>query len=194
MIRFFLGLTVWLAGIAAQAHEVRPSIADIIAADGQVTLEFRLTAEPFLAKVDLNGVQDTNSTAQADAVDRLRALSITDLAAELDGFFPGFIAALDLRAGDVPVALTAGMVETDDIADIAIPRETRFRLEGALPAGADVVSLTWPAQYGVLILRQQGVEEPYTGFLSGGANTGPIQVPGADRAGGWRSFFSWPWR
>lgn len=179
-------LTIWMlvatAFVAqgAQAHEVRPAVGDFITQNGQIVLTLRLSMEPIVAGADLEGVQDTNASDAAAGIDALRALEAEVFAARVYSFVPELVGALDLQINEsTPLAMTLDAVETDTPGSVELPRETRLTLVGDLPNGAQTFSLTWPARFGTLILRQQGVEEPYTGFLIG-TSTGPIPIAGGE--------------
>ncbi len=163
---------------AALAHEVRPAVGDLYTQDGRLVLELRIVAEPMLAGVDLQGVTDTNDTDGSDAVDALRALPAEELAQRLAPALPGLVARLDVRVDGQALELAPVQVRTDPVGVPDLPRESQVVLSGPLPRRAATVELTWPAAYGTLILRQQGVAEPYTGFLAG-QSTGPIPLFGA---------------
>ncbi|MDU8912085.1 HupE/UreJ family protein [Aestuariicoccus sp. MJ-SS9] len=192
MRRFLTILLVWLFGATlAAAHEVQPAIADLETENGQLTLFIALNAEPIVAGVDLEGVEDTNDTDRSDEVDRLRALEPDALEAALRDALPQIAEALNVRTPDAPVTLEATEITVAPIGNVDLPRETGILWQGALPAGADQLFVDWPAEYGTLILRQQGVEEPYTGYLTGGEGSGPIQIEGGDAQSGWQAFFGY---
>ena len=184
-------LAIWLCVVtlamgfvqSAQAHEVRPAVGDIFTEGGQVVLDLRLSIEPILAGADLEGVDDTNATDQAGEIDALRALAPEVLSARVYAAVTDFVTALEVQTnGTTPLALTLETVATEEVGNIELPRETSLRLVGELPTDTQTISLSWPARYGTLILRQQGVEEPYTGYLSG-SSTGPITIAGGDAQG-----------
>ncbi len=63
-------------------------------------------------------------------------------------------------------------------------RSTVFVFAAALPpGGADSVQVGWDGRLGALVLRQQGVEAPYTGLLQNGALSEPIALSGGGAAG-----------
>ncbi|MGB1209501.1 MAG: HupE/UreJ family protein, partial [Paracoccaceae bacterium] len=68
-------------------------------------------------------------------------------------------------------------VAVDEIGNIALPRDTRLTLQAFVPTRTQSVALTWPAEYGTLVLRQMGVDMPYTGYLTG-QSSGAIPVAG----------------
>ena len=66
-IRFWCAILTFCAvGVTADAHEVRPSIADISSDADTVTLSVTLNAEAILSGADLNAVEDTDALAQSD--------------------------------------------------------------------------------------------------------------------------------
>ena len=165
---------------AAVAHEVRPAIGDVAVAEGRVTLDITLNGEAVVAGVDLEGVEDTNQTEGSEDVDRLRALPPEDLAQRLQERAGQMIAGLALTVDGAPVPLELTGVDVGPVGNTDLPRDTVVYFEGPVPAGASVLEVQWPAEYGNLILRQQGVEDPYTGYLGAGQGSGPIQLGGGD--------------
>ncbi|MFZ5961685.1 HupE/UreJ family protein [Thalassococcus sp. BH17M4-6] len=182
-----LAVLTWAA--AATAHEVRPAIGDLTVSGGQVTLQITMNAEPIVAGVNLDGVEDTNDTDNSDAVDALRALPPEEMAAQLAERVPQMSDSIAMTVGGTPVTLTATDITVGPVGNVELPRDTVLTLTGA--ATGDTLEMSWPAEYGTLILRQQGVEAPYTGYLSGGQSTGPISLGGGDAQTGWDAFLSY---
>jgi hypothetical protein len=178
LILIWLGILALATGVAA--HEVRPAIGDVTVADGQVRVVLTLNGEAIVAGVNLDGVDDTNQTEGSDTVDALRTLEPDALAARLQDRADQISAGLAVTIDGAPVPLTLDAVEVAPVGNTDLPRDTVLQFSGAAPAGASELQMEWPAQYGNLILRQQGVDEPYTGYLSGGQGTGPIQLGGGD--------------
>lgn len=177
---------LWIT--AAAAHELRPAIGDLEVTDGQVQMTLTLNGEAIVADVSLEGIENTDALDASDEVDRLRALEPDALRAELEPRMPEFVDSLEVRAGGDPVSLTVTDITVDEVGNTDLPRDTVLQITGPLPEGAETISLTWPAAYGALVLRQQGVDEPYTGYLEGGQGSGDIQLSGGDQASGWATF------
>lgn len=188
MRRVFAVLIGFLWPVIAWAHEVVPTIGDLTVADGVVRLELALTAEPLIAGLDLDGVANTDDTDKAGEVDALRLLPPEDLIPRIAAIAPSFATALNLRIDQAPVALTLVESVVDPVGNPELPRVSKIVFQGVAPAGGATLDLSWPQGYGEIVLRQQGVDEPYTGFLFGGQDSGPITLGGGDQLGGWATF------
>ncbi|MBY6161319.1 HupE/UreJ family protein [Mameliella alba] len=188
MFRFFAALLALVVSVStAQAHEVRPAIGDLTTEDGAVSLVLRLSMEPVLAGIDLEGLDDTNEADGADRVDSLRALSPEALQAEIQSGLAGVLSSLGIAADGQGVSLTVTEVQVDDVPDESLPRESRLFLTGPLPAGAEALTVSWPSEYGTLILRQTDVEDGFTGYLTGGTSD-PIAIAGGNAMSGFGAF------
>lgn len=175
----------------ATAHEVVPTIADLTVENGVLRLDVRANIEAQLSGIDLDAVADTDEAENAGTYDALRALDKDAIAARA----PELVAIWDglplVRADGAPVALSLDAVIVPDMGDDALARISDLTLTAAVPAGTNQITVAWPDGAGDLVLRQQGVEEPYTGLISGGADSGPISVSGGDEATGWQTFWGY---
>ena len=176
---------------AAEAHEVRPAVADIEVTGGEVTggdvvLTLDLNLEAYLSGIDLDGLEDTNAAAESDRYDSLRALPAEDL----EPMVPGLVArwnTVPLIAIDgAPVPLAVREVLIPEVGNEDLPRPSRLVLAG--PAQGAVIQVAWPDGAGDIVLRQQGVEEPYTGYIAGGDMSPPLSVTGGQALSGWAAF------
>ncbi|MDJ0821073.1 MAG: HupE/UreJ family protein [Paracoccaceae bacterium] len=192
-MRFFLSvfsaLLLWVS--AAAAHEVRPAVGDLTVENGEITLSIRLNAEALVSGVDLQGVANTNDTEASEEIDALRALPPEDLAAQFEQIAGQIIAGMDLRASEDAVPLSLDSITIDAVGNVELPRDSTAVFTGTLPSGADRLDLAWPAAYGTLILRQQGVEDGLTMYMGGGMRTGPIDVSGGQAQGFGATFLSY---
>lgn len=182
-------LTLWAHGV--MAHEVRPAIADLSVADGTARLQITLNAEAIVAGADLDGIENTDLSDVSVQVDALRALPPGALADRMLAMINGFAASLEMTADGTPVRLTSTDIGVGPVGDTDLPRDTIVTFEGAIDPAASILEMHWPAQFGTLILRQQGVAEPYTGYLTGGQSSGPIQLGGGDQATATGAFFGY---
>ncbi|WP_171176417.1 HupE/UreJ family protein [Ruegeria sp. HKCCD8929] len=177
MRRLVLFVDLWLLAGAVAAHEVTPTVADLSVKDGQVRLELRMNAEAFLVGIDLDRTQDTANSEQAGEYGALRATAAPEMETRLRDFAVDWVDKLSLEA-EGPVSLSYEGARIPVVGDIGVARVTQMLLTGNLPDGARSLTLTWPAGAGVLILRQQGVEAPYTGYLQGGDTSPAIPIDG----------------
>ena len=198
----FLGVmsTAWmimLAGVMAltsapraAAHEVMPTIADLTVVEGRAQLELRLNLEAFLTGIDLDDVTDTDDAPQAAAYDALRAQPQEAVEAQLPDLLSSWN-ALPLLAGDQEaITLTLDGLEMVAPPDAEQPRQSLLRLSG--PAeGLRNITMAWPTGAGALVLRQQGVADPFTGYVESGSTSGPIQVGGGDAPTAWQAFVTY---
>ncbi|MFS4583302.1 HupE/UreJ family protein [Phaeobacter sp. C3_T13_0] len=159
------------------AHEVTPTIADFEITEGQLNIDLRINAEAFVAGIDLDGMVDTDTADQAQDYDDLRALGPNELGPMVRVFAEDWLQTLGVEArGDVAMEVMA--IEIPEPGDITLPRSTILRLSGAVSPSARGLKLGWPKGSGGVVLRQNGVEGPYTGYLQGGETTPTIPLLG----------------
>ena len=178
------------AAVTATAHEVSPTIGELSVEDGRLTLELRMNVEAFVAGIDLDGLDDTNDAEESPDYDALRELSPADLAARISEFAPDWLGNLKIDAGG-PVPLAVERLEVPDVGNPELPRFSTLSVGGPLPPNARDLTLTWPKGSGALVLRQQGVEEPFTGYLDGGETTPVIEIAGGSAPSGWGVFLEY---
>lgn len=171
------------------AHEILPTIADMaLIQDTQLQLDFRINIEAFLADIDLDAVDDTDSAEGAADYDALRALPEEDIAARAGQIIAAWNAQ-SLLGSETTLELTGITVPTD--IDFELPRVSEMSVIAQLPEGTTEVTVNWPAGSGALVLRQQGVTEPYTGFLEGGQTSPAIALAGGDEQTPGAAFISY---
>lgn len=175
----------------AQAHEVTPSIADLTVNDGQVTLDIRANLEAFVAGIDLTALEDTNQSDASGEYDRLRALPPEELEAEMRRVWPRFAEDMRIITDLGPVKETLLDITVEPTPDLDLPRASILHITAELPPSASSVQIDWPASYGALVVRQQGVENPYTGYLTNGTPSDPIEITGGQAQTGLQAFLSY---
>lgn len=180
-----------MTAVAARAHEVFPSIADLTVAEGRVVLTVETTLESILAGIDLSAVVDTNAAAQAAEYDRLRSLPPQEIETAFRALWPTFGERITLRADGAALVPELVSVSVPEEPDLTLVRSSVIVVSAALPAGAAAVEVGWDAALGQIVVRQQGVEEPYDGLLSGGQISPPINLAGGNALNGWQTFVSY---
>ncbi|MHA7876114.1 HupE/UreJ family protein [Roseivivax sp.] len=183
---FFL-LTAGLAG----AHEVRPAVGDLTTTPEGLSLEVTLNAEAILAGADLEGVADTDTLAETDRIDALRALEPQALTEEIEARAAEIADRIEIIAGGEALPLELTDVAPGPVGNTELPRDTALSFSAPLPEGAQSLTVTWPADWGMLVLRQQGVEAPFTGYLEGGTPSEPIALAGGGAQSGLGAFLSY---
>jgi hypothetical protein len=186
-----LVLSTLLLASAARAHEVFPAVADMTEADGALTFVVTANLEAFVAGVDLNGLLNTNSSPRAADYDALRLLPPAEMEARLAAFWPEMAAKIMILADGAPVVPAFVAVTIPEVGDPEVVRQSVLTFLADLPPGASAVTVGWDAGFGNLVLRQQGVEEGYTGYLEGGALSDPIPLSGGGALTGWQVFWSY---
>lgn len=160
------------------AHEVQPAIADLSSTADTITLEITLNAEAFLAGIDLDGLQDTGNSDNAPDYDALRSLPTEQLSERLQRYWPTLSQKIQLLGNSAPIPMTLEAIEVMDPGNIELPRDTRITLSAARYRTVQAVTLTWARGNGALVLRQVGVDDPFTGYLSGGDTSPDIRLSG----------------
>lgn len=189
-------ICVWIIGLLAllwsapvtQAHEVQPTIADLQQDGERLVLSIRMNAEALLSGINLDGLSDTDDAIDNNKYEDLRALSDAVLSGRAYQLLPAWNDLPLVQTETAPLQLSIIGVEVEPQPNEDLARTTVMTLEAILPGDAEEVVVTWPEGSGALILRQQGVEDPYTGFLDLGASSPPIALVGGHGANGWQAF------
>jgi hypothetical protein len=175
-----LSTLIFVIAAPLRAHEVSPTVADLTVNGTSVELSLRITLESFLAGIDLDAAEDTDDVPEAEDYDALRALPPAELDARVRSFAPQMLKDIALSAGGGLVPLKIESLDIPETGDTELPRLSQLTLTGEMAAAAETVSLSWPSGYGTLILRQMGIENGYTGYISGGQSSPEIAVSGGE--------------
>ncbi len=173
---------------SATAHEVLPSIADMTREGDTLTFDVRLNLETFVAGIDMSSITDTENATGAASYDALRALPPADLDAAFRDFWPQMAAGISIVLDGTPVTPVLTAVEVGPLGDIEVTRPSNISFEAEIPQDAQSVQVGWAPEFGVLVLRQIGVDAPYDGYLEAGAKSAEIALAGGNQATGWETF------
>jgi len=182
---------LWGATLPAQAHELQPTIADLTVEAGQAELVFQLNLEALLSGIDLDTIEDTNNAENAQDYDDLRALPADAIAARVPDLLANWNGLPMLLVDGQVVALQSAALTIPQDVDVELARIAQWRLSAAVPQDASEVVVTWPDGAGAMVLRQQGVDQPFTGYLSGGESSPVISLAGGGAQTGWQAFGSY---
>lgn len=180
---------IWITlASSVAAHEVLPTIGDMEIIDGQLTFSLEGNFESIVADINLDGLEDTEAAPEASVYDQLRALEPEAFNARFDAYWPNMANAIEVIVDGEPIALELVSVAVPPVGDIEVVRQSTVVFAGAVPEDAQSVQIGWPAQYGVLVLRQMGVDQGWDGYLSGGGLTDPVSLSGGDEMSGGEAF------
>ncbi len=165
----FLAMPAW-------AQQSGRTIVDFQVRDGRLLVEIAMNAEAVLAGFDPQEVAQGGDGGSARYA-QLRRLVSSELEEHVHDFVTDWKQSLQIDVNG-PVALSYEGASIPVVGNPDVARISRVLLAGPLPPDASSLRLTWPEGIGPVVLRQQGVEAPYTGFLSGGEVSPRIPLAG----------------
>jgi hypothetical protein len=165
------------------AHEVFPAVSDMVEAEGALTFTVAANIEAFVAGVDLAGLLNTNSSPRAAEYDALRRLDPAAMEERFRAFWPEMAARISLTVDGTALTPDLVGITIPEVGDPEVARQSVLTFRAVLPAGAGQAVFGWDAAFGNIVLRQQGVDAPYTGYLEGGALSDPIPLRGGGAVG-----------
>ncbi|OUD11061.1 hypothetical protein BVC71_05015 [Marivivens niveibacter] len=175
----------------ADAHEVLPAIANMEIKDDRLVFDVEMAIEGILADIDLGEYADTNDAPQAATYDDFRALDADELATAFAADWADVQSKIDVSVDGEPRALNLVSVDVPSSDNDELARLTVFSFDAGDVSDAQTVSFSWDETLGMIVLRQNGVEEPYTGTLSNGETSGDIALTGGDALSWWQTFVSY---
>ncbi|MEM7720797.1 MAG: HupE/UreJ family protein [Pseudomonadota bacterium] len=168
----------WLAALA-QAHEIRPTIAEVEVGEDHVTMTLRVTLEALVAGINVDAVDNTNNAPEAVIYDRLRELEPDALEAALRADWPRIARGFLIEVDGSPIAPDIAAVRIPAVGNTELPRDSILTVSAALPDGDAPVQVGLASGFGTFIPRQVGGgEDAYEGFLSSGQLTPPLPRAG----------------
>lgn len=153
---------------------MQPAIADITLGPDRAEIVLRMNIEAPAAGLNLEGLFNTNDAENADEYDRLRALPPPDLETAFRRAWPGIRDRITLTAGDTAAVPEIVSFRIPEVGNVELPRSSTVTLAAALPPDGSSVVFGWEGSLGPVVVRQMGVENGYTGFLTNGALTAPM--------------------
>ncbi len=183
-----LSIITTLHSRPAFAHEVLPTIADFTVADNQLDLTLSLDVEALIAGVDLSSPTSAAGPKEMAAYEALRASPAAATVKRFEQFWPEMAGRISLSADGTALKPTLRALTPPNVTEPDLARIFTLTMSFALPPSAETVSVGWDAAFGPLVLRQNGVADPYDGYIEPGNVSPPILVSGGGAPGSWTAF------
>jgi len=180
---------IWLTLMsAATAHEVLPTIGDMEIKGDQLTFRLEGNFESIVADIDLDGLNDTETAPESAVYDSLRALSPENFGQRLTEKWPEILDNIDVIVDGQELPLTLTGIDIPPVGNVDNTRLSVLSFATTLPETAQNVQFGWPAEYGVLVLRQIGVDAGWDGYLAGGGLSEEVALQGGGAMSGGEAF------
>ena len=143
-ILFFFSSTI-------NSHEIKPAIVDLIIADGQASIDFKINAEQILSGVDASQYQDTNDAPQAELYDQFREKNEEELKQDIQqnwNLFQDQITINGLEGSSL--SLVDLMIDQD--VNPEYPRDTNLKTEA--PLNQNEITIQFATELGPVVIRQ----------------------------------------
>ena len=182
-----VGLMLSMA-LAARAHEVVPAVADMELQGSELSFRIEMNAESAIAGINLAALADTNDAPEAATYDALRALPPEALAERFRANWPDMATRIKITVDGQDLTPANMTITVPPVGDPDVNRLSQLSFSVPVPQGSKAVIFAWDAAFGTLVLRQQGVAEPFDGYLEAGAPSAPIPLGGGGQVGLWQTF------
>ena len=173
-----------------KAHELSPSILDITVSPKTVQLKIRFSVEAMLAGLNLSKENDTNLSENAAKYDELRNLKPEQIKGRFYDRWPILMKDIMLNQSGREVTLDFQELSVPEVGNIELTRISHLYLEGELENSEPIV-FSWSSKFGPIVVRQLGVENGLTQFLSNGDVSDPIFNFGSSDDGKFATFFDY---
>ncbi len=151
-------------------------------------MRFSITLEALLSEIDLDGLVFTNDAPGSDRYDQLRELSPAELSARVPGLVARWSESGLLSLDGAPATLEIEALDIPEVGNLELLRISNLVLSAS---GAGDAMISWPKGAGELVIRQQGVDNPYTGLILGGGQSPALDLTGDAAMSSWEGFVSY---
>ena len=143
-ILFFFSSTI-------NSHEIKPAIVDLIIADGQASIDFKINAEQILSGVDASQYQDTNDAPQAELYDQFREKNEEELKQDIQQNWNLFQDQITINGlEESSLSLVDLMIDQD--VNPEYPRDTNLKTEA--PLNQNEITIQFATELGPVVIRQ----------------------------------------
>ncbi|MCK5923908.1 MAG: HupE/UreJ family protein, partial [Methylococcales bacterium] len=162
------------------AHELRPAVADLLLAEGQLTINIRLNLEAQIARIGPEH-QDSDDSPNAQTYSRLRSLPPEALRPRLIEFLPTLYDSISLTTdAEKSISVEFMSVQIPEVEDTRNARDSVLLLAATLPPGTVSLKWQWHEQNGPIIVRAGAADAPdaFAQFLAAGSQSDAILLAG----------------
>ena len=164
--------------VPLKAHEMSPSILDLTINPNLVQLKIRISIEAMLAEIDLSEISDTNLSENAEKYDELRTFTPNEVKNIFNKKWPNLAKHIQLNQSGRVVELDYKDLTVPDVGNTELTRISHLYLEAKIEKDEPII-FSWNSNFGPIVLRQVGVDNGLTQFLSNGDESDPIFFQGA---------------
>jgi len=143
-ILFFFSSTI-------NSHEIKPAIVDLIIADGQASIDFKINAEQILSGVDASQYQDTNDAPQAALYDQFREKNEKELKQDIQQNWNLFQDQITISGLEGSSLSLVGLMIDQDV-NPEYPRDTNLKTE--VPLNQNQFTIQFATELGPVVIRQ----------------------------------------
>ena len=151
MWRWWFVILLFLSS-SVNSHEIKPAIVDLIIANGQASIDFKINAEQVLAGVDASKYQDTNDAPQAELYDQYREKNEEDLKLDIQEKWSLFQDQIIFNDSNKPLSLNLIDVQIDQDVNPEYPRDTN--LKTSVLIDQNKFSIKFATKLGPVVIRQ----------------------------------------
>ena len=173
-----------------KAHEMSPSILDLTINPNLVHLKIRFSVEAMLAEIDLSEISDTNLSENADKYDDLRTFNPNEIKHIFNKKWPNLSKDIQLIQSGRVIQLDYLDLTVPDVGNTELTRISHLYLEAKVEKDEPLV-FSWSSNFGPIVVRQMGVENGITQFLSNGEESDPIFFQGEAGKSKTNTFFEY---
>ena len=143
-ILFFFSSTI-------NSHEIKPAIVDLIIADGQASIDFKINAEQILSGVDASQYQDTNDAPQAELYDQFREKNEEELKQDIQQNWNLFQDQITINGLEGSSLNLVDLIIDQDV-NPEYPRDTNLKTEA--PLNQNEITIQFATELGPVVIRQ----------------------------------------
>ncbi|AFS48788.1 HupE/UreJ protein [alpha proteobacterium HIMB59] len=143
-ILFFFSSTI-------NSHEIKPAIVDLIIADGQASIDFKINAEQILSGVDASQYQDTNDAPQAELYDQFREKNEEELKQDIKQNWNLFQDQITINGLEGSSLSLVDLIIDQDV-NPEYPRDTNLKTEA--PLNQNEITIQFATELGPVVIRQ----------------------------------------